>query len=805
MKVTYNWLKDFVNITASPEDMAKRLTSAGMEVEEIIYQNEHLHDVVVGRILKIEKHPQADKLVVCQVDIGKEITQIITAATNVFEGAVVPVSLPGADLVNGVKIQKAKMRGIESCGMFCSGEELGIDENYFEGAGVNGILILPSDMKVGQPIDKALQLDDVIFDINITPNRADCMSVIGIAREVCALYGLYMRKVNLSYDIDVYAKDTVRDYVNVKVTTPNCFRYMAAAVTDVKIERSPLWMRARLNAVGIKPINTLVDITNYVLIEMGQPLHAFDQELIGGSQINVRQAKSGEKIEVLNHNTYDLDEDIMVIADSEKPMVIAGVIGGTNSCINDNTKKCVLESAVFDLKSIRITSRRIGVRTDSSARYSKGVNVANAEMGMLRALHLISRIKCGKIVRGMIDIASQKNEARKIVVSVKLINDILGLQIASKDMLTILNNLGIESTIVGDKITCIVPPYREDLENDYDIAEEVIRLYGYDAYNNVDYELFKNSAVTEGHHHPRLLMERQFRNALVTNGFYENVSYTLVPSDMVGKLLLTDERKNLIRIANPISEDISCMRTSVAHSMFTNIAYNLSVGNYNLRIFECGRVYLTDTLPLEKLPTEKDMIALAVCEETFKTVKNMNFNFIKGMVEMILNKTSVDYKLVRSKQPYLHPGISADIIADGKLIGSFGQIHPVVAKNYDIPDYVVYAEIDDDYLASLPVKKIEAKEISKYPIVERDLAIVVDEKITAAEMLDTVKSSCGKLFYDANIFDIYRSQSVGENKKSIAFKIKLSDMNKTLTDEEVNKVVQKIVKTFSYKYGASLR
>ena len=305
MKVTYNWLKDFVNITASPEEIAERLTSAGMEVEEVIYQNKHLHDVVVGKILKIEKHPQADRLVVCQVDIGGEITQIITAATNVFEGAIVPVSLPGADLINGIKIQKTKMRGVESCGMFCSGEEIGIDENYFEGAGVNGILILPEDIKPGTPIDKALMLDDVIFDINITPNRADCMSVIGIAREVCALYGLDLKKVNLSYDIDVYAKDTVRNYVNVNVETPNCLRYMATAVTDVKIEKSPLWMRARLNAVGIKPISTMVDITNYVLIEMGQPLHAFDQSLIEGQEINVRQAKEGEVIEALNHNSYN--------------------------------------------------------------------------------------------------------------------------------------------------------------------------------------------------------------------------------------------------------------------------------------------------------------------------------------------------------------------------------------------------------------------------------------------------------------------------------------------------------------------
>ena len=348
-------------------------------------------------------------------------------------------------------------------------------------------------------------------------------------------------------------------------------------------------------------------------------------------------------------------------------------------------------------------------------------------------------------------------------------------------------------------MVCKIPPYREDLENDYDIAEEIIRLYGYDAYDNVNYELFKNSSVTEGHHHPRLLMERSFRNALVEHGFFENISYTLVPSDMADKLLLNDIRKNLIRIANPISDDISCMRTSMAHSMLSNIAYNISVGNRDIKIFECGRVYLTNTLPLTELPTEKNMIAIATLENKF------DFYCMKGIIELLLDKTSLQYTIERSTQPFLHPGISADIIAEGKVIGSFGQIHPIVAKNYDLHDNVFYAEIDDDYLASLPAKKIEAKEISKYPIVERDLAVVVDENVTAKEMLETIKSSCGKLFYKVNIFDIYRNKNLGENKKSIAFNVKLSDMNKTLTDEEVNKVIQKILKSFEYKYGAVLR
>ena len=799
MKVTYNWLKDMVDINVSPEELAKKLTSAGMEVEEIIYQNEHLHDVVVGKILKIEKHPNADKLVVCQVDIGGKITQIITAATNVFEGALVPVSLEGADLVNGIKISKTTMRGVESNGMFCSGEELGIDENYFEGAGVHGILILPNDIKPGTPIEKALMLDDVIFDVGITPNRADCMSVIGLAREVCALLGTNLKKINLSYDIDIYSKDTVRNYVNVEVNTKNCFRYMAGAITDVKIERSPLWLRARLNAVGIKPISTLVDITNYVLIECGQPLHAFDQANIGGQKINVRQAKQGEVISALNHNTYNLDEDVMVIADESRPMVIAGVIGGTDTCITNETKTCILESAVFDLKSIRVTSRKLGVRTDSSARYEKGVNVANAELGFARALHLVSKIKCGKVVRGMIDISSKKNEAREVVGDIKLINDILGVTIPTNDMVRILNSLDIATKVQGGKLVCNVPPFREDIENDYDLAEEIIRLYGYDVYDKLGYSLFEDATITEGKHNPRLWLERGMRNSLIEKGFYENVSYSLVSGDINDKLMLSNEENKIVRIANPISEDISCMRTSLAHSLLLNVNYNISVGNKSLRIFECGRTYIAKSLPLEELPVEKNYLAIAVCE------KGYDFFNLKGVVEGLLENTSAKYTLVRSSKKFLHPGVSADIVCGDVVIGSFGKIHPVVARNYDIPVDVVYAEIDTEYLASLPEKKIVVKPISKYPIVDRDLAIVVEENITTGELLESIKSSCGKLYYDSSLFDIYRSESLGENKKSMAFNIRLSDNEKTLTDEEVNAVMNKVMKALMYKHGAVLR
>lgn len=799
MKITYNWLKDFVNIDVSPEELAKKLTNAGMEVEEIIYQNEHLHHVVVGKILKIERHPQADKLVVCQVDIGKETTQIITAATNVFEGAVVPVSLPGADLVNGVKIEVSRLRGVESRGMFCSGEELGIDENYFEGAGVNGILILPNDFKVGTPIDKALMLDDVIFDVGVTPNRADCMSVIGLAREVCALLGRPMKKVNLNFPIDIYSKDTVRNYVNVTVDTPNCYRYMAGAITDVKIQRSPLWMRARLNAVDIKPISTMVDITNYVLIEMGQPLHAFDQTHIGGQKIVVRQAREGEKITALNHNTYTLDKDVMVIADEEKPMVIAGVIGGTNSCIEQDTKTVVLEAAVFDLKNIRLTSRKIGVRTDSSARYEKGVNVANAEMGLCRALHLVSKLGCGKVVRGVIDISSKKNEARDIVGSVSEINSILGVTIPASKMKNILDNLGIETKVLGDRLECKVPPYREDISNCNDLAEEVIRMYGYDVYDKVDIALFENARVTEGQNHPRLAMERKMRGVLVDYGFNETVNYSLVPSNMAEKLLLEDERKNMIRVSNPISDEISCLRTSMAHSLLSVLSYNQRVGNKDARLFEAGRIYLPKELPLKELPVEKNRLALVVHENGF------DFFNMKWVIEGLMSTVCSSFALQRSTEPYLHPGVSADIIVEDKVVGHFGQIHPLVAKNYEVSEKTYYAELDTSFLAELPAKRYSVKAVPKFPVVERDIAIVVDEDKTVEELSKAIKSACGKLFYGVKLFDIYRSSALGEGKKSLAFNIRLSDENKTLTEEDVTGVINKVLKALSFRFGAVLR
>ena len=800
MKVTYNWLKDFVDIDVSAEELAQKLTAAGFEVEEMEYVNEHLHDVFVGRITKKEKHPEADRLFVCQVDLGDRSVQIITSATNIFEGAVVPVSLDGADLVNGVKIKPTNFRGVKSDGMFCSGEELGIDENYFEGAGVNGILILPNDFKVGQKIEDALMLNDVVFDINVTPNRPDCNSVVGIAREICAIYGKKFKEFDVSYKT---VGGNVSDYVKVDVKTENCPRYSAAYVKNIKLERSPLWLRSRLHAVGIKTINTMVDITNYVLVEQGQPMHAFDYRYLDGKQIIVRQASKDEKIAVLNGQTYNLDEDVMVIADANKPVVIAGVIGGVNSCIADDTTDTVFECAVFDLKSVRLTAKKYGLATDSSARYSKGVNVNCPTLALKRALHMVSELGCGEIVDGIIDKSSRKLGQEKVLnISYSKVVKILGIDISKEKVVEILTNLGIKTTVNGDQLVCIPPILREDLNNDNDIAEEIIRIYGYDVYNDVEGGLFENSKITVGQYEPRLVMENGLKNILVDAGFYETLNYSLYSESACDKLLLAqdDIRRNVIKIANPISEDLSTARTVMAHALLLDISYNLSVGNRDLRFFETGKTYQPKSLPLTELPVENNRLSIAVCENGY------DFFMLKGLVENLLLGSGISYKLERSKEPYLHSGVSADIVAmDGKVVGWFGKVHKTVLKNYDISEDVYYAEVDTDYLASLPEKQYSTKEISKFPVVERDIAVVVDESVTNEQLMGAIKSACGKIFYDVNLFDIYRSDALGVGKKSMAYKIQFMSEEKTLTGDEIGAVINKILRSLEFRLGAKLR
>ena len=796
MKVTLNWLKDFIDIDLTPEELAEKLTNSGNEVEEIIYQDKYLKNVVVGQILDIQKHPNADKLVVCKVDIG-EITQIVTAAKNIKIGDKVPVSLPGANLANGIHIEKSKLRGVDSIGMFCSIEELGVTD--YDGE-ANGIMILDSDSKIGEPIAKTLLMDDVIFDINVTANRPDCMSIIGIAREISALTGKPIKKQNLEYKT---CDDDIKDYINVEVKDEQlCPRYIACAVKDINIQKSPKWLRARLVSVGIKPINNIVDITNYVLVEYGQPMHAFDHKYLDDKKIVIRRAKDGEEILTLNHNKYKLDDSILCVCDAHKPVVIAGIIGGMNSCVEPTTKTTILESASFDRASIRKTSRKIGVRTDSTARFEKGVDFSLQPLGMKRALNLVYTLNVGKIIKGKIDTIKKQLEDKVLDFSLNKIFKLLGLNIPNEDVLKILNNLGIKSTISGDQLRCVVPYYRQDIERYSDIAEEIIRIYGYNAYDNIDAKPLSGTSVTIGKDDNILKLARRLKYELCSYGFYECVNFSICSLNDRDKLLIdsTNNLYNMIKIANPISEDIGYLRTSMANSMFNTVAYNLSHKNEEFRLFEVGRVYLPKEIPLKELPCEVNMLSFcSVC-------KKDDFFVFKGIIENLLRDFDLPYKLAYSHKCFLHSGISADIIdkRSGELIGSFGKVHPKVIENFELSSNSFYAELNLDILSKSIEKKHNVNSISKYPYVDRDLAIVCDESVTCAEILDCVKKSCGKLYYNAKVFDIYRSPELN-NKKSVAFSIKLESKDKTLTDTEINSVINKILKDLEYKLKAVLR
>ena len=636
----------------------------------------------------------------------------------------------------------------------------------------------------------------------VTPNRPDCNSVVGIAREVCAMFGKKFKDFDVSYKT---VGGDVHDYVKIAVNTPNCPRYTGAFVKNIKLSRSPLWLRSRLFAVGIKPINTMVDITNYVLVEQGQPMHAFDYQYLDGHKIEVRQACKGEKIAVLNGNTYDLDDSVMVIADANKPVVIAGVIGGVNSCISPTTTESVFECAVFDLKSVRLTAKKYGLRTDSSARYEKGVNINSPTLALKRALHFVDMLRCGEIVDGILDICNQSEKLGKkqtLTLSYSKVIKILGIDIPQERVAEILNGLGIETTIRGDVLTCVPPILREDLQNENDIAEEVIRIYGYDVYNNVEGSVFENSTNTVGQFEPRLSMENGLKNILVDNGFFETLNYSLYSASACDKLLLRadDERRKVIAIANPISEDLSTVRTVMAHALLLDIAYNLSVGNKEMRFFEVGRVYQPKSLPLTELPNENNRLSFAVCENGF------DFFQMKKVVEDLLLGFPLKYTLRRSEQTYLHTGVSADILDEnGRVVGWFGKVHKTVLKNYNISSDVFYGELDTDYLASLPEKQYSTKEVSKFPPVERDIAVVVDESVTNEELSNAIKSACGKNCFDVQLFDIYRSQTLGDGKKSMAYKIVLASDDKTLTGDEIAAMIKKVLKSLEFRFGAKLR
>lgn len=801
MKVSLSWLKDFVDIDVDVETLADKLVGAGFEVEEIIDAGANMKNVVLGKIVELEKHPDADKLQICQIDVGgKELVQIVTGAQNVSKGDLVPVAMDNSLLPTGQEIKKGKLRGVPSNGMLCSGEELKLTESEYAGASVHGILIMNGEKyPLGTDMNVVLGNDDVVLDIGVTANRSDCNSVLGIAREVATVLNKPLKMPDVSFETDKSVK--VSDIIDVDVEDKElCPRYMAAAVSDIKIQDSPEIIQKRLKSVGLRPINNIVDITNYVLIEIGQPMHAFDKNYIEGGKIIPRRAKNGEKIVALNEKEYVLDDTMLVICDVKKPCAIGGVMGGLNSGINDKTNTIIFESAKFLRDNIRRTSRKLNLHSDSSFRYERGIDFDSQRLGIMRALSLIYKYGFGKIADGLIDRLSQDLTRNKVETSVEEINGILGIEVPKDTVLNILNSLQIQSEIDKDgKLTCVCPAFRDDIENANDLAEEVIRLYGYD---KVKSTLLKGGNQTLGGKNRQEKNIDVLKDICVYHGMSEILTYsfTTPKSFDILKLSQDDSRRNCVKLLKPLGEDLSVMRTTLAYSMISTLASNCLKSNKKAKLFEIANVYLPQTSDMSQLPSEVNTLALGRYGE------GEDFFTMKGIVEVILKKFGLNGEFKRADISYLHKGRSADIYVGKNLIGYLGEVHPEVAKSFDVSERMYIAELNVDMLNKLADCSYEFVAISNYPPIERDIAVVVDESVLAGDLLACVRKGGGNLLVDAKIFDIYRNKEVlGENKKSVAISLVFRLAERTLTDEEVNAKISRILTKLSSEHNAVLR
>ena len=802
MKVPFSWLKDYVDIGVTAQELEEKLFSCGFEVEELVYLGKDVENVVTCKILSCEKHPDADKLTVCQVDCGGLGTrQIVTAATNVFAGAIVPVALDGATVKHegGVqKIKTGKLRGVVSEGMFCSGEELGINDDFYEGAEVNGILILDMGTPLGVDIRSVVGIDDYIFDIALTANRPDCMSVYGIAREVAAVLKQKLRPLDLSYHT---VPTDVK--ISVEVLEPKlCPLYVGSYVKDVKIGASPRSLRRRLALMGLRSVNNVVDVTNYVLLEVGQPMHAFDRNYLRGDKIVVRCAKEGEKITTLDGKEFVLHPDNLLICDGERPAALAGVMGGLDSEIKPDTAEVFLEAACFARDSVRKTSRALGQRSDSSARFERGVYEIFPHTGMRRALALMEKLGCGTptsytAVAGR---SADAIEGKRVSTTYEKIDGVLGIHVSKEEVNAILERLGFTVTDGGKELSVLVPLWRDDIDGFPDLAEEVIRMYGY---GHIVPTFLENATVTHGGLTPAQKEELRFKETLAGEGFFEAYGYSFYsPKDFDLLRLPADApERRAVTVKNPLGEDLSVMRTILAPTMIANVVRNVRKGNDEGRLFELANVYLSDMVPPEELPEERKHVSLAIWGEG-------DFFDLKGALEGVAEAFGLKFEFVRGEKPFLHPGATAAVKMGEKEVGWIGELHPLVAEELALEKKVVLAELDYVSLSKKFRKGIVYRPVPKFPDVSRDLAVVVEEKVTCAELESCILRAC-KAAKRAELFDVYRDPlRLGKEKKSMAFRITFapdSNAEKGLSPETVDGFFNKIVANLKHNLGAELR
>lgn len=799
MLAPISWLKDYVDINVSPQTLAKKLVAIGFEVEDIIYQEKQATNVVVGKIVKVDKHPNADRLRVTQIDIGTKTIQVVTNVP-VEGGETIAVALDGAHLADGHNIVKGELRGVLSEGMLCGLEEVGVTEDDVQNQKMGDIIRFEEGTTLGQNALKALGYDDIILDVSITSNRPDCNSIYKLAKEVAVALGVDCKEPEINYQVTLPSVN-VTDMVSVDVKNQElCPRYMAAGVKNIKIFPSSQKIKSRLRAVGIRPINNIVDITNYVLMEIGQPMHSFDKRELEGDSIIVRNATNGETIISLDDKENKLNESMLVICDAVKPVAIAGIMGGANSGIKDDTQEVVFESAKFARDNVRRTSRALNLRSDSSARFEKGIDFASQEYGIKRALTLVYQSGSGDIVDGMIDVKVDYQKVREIEFTTRKLQEILGCKVPKKTLISILARLGIQVVERGKTLVALVKEDREDVVGVNDIAEEFIRVYGY---SHVKPTLFEFAGVQE----PVVDQKRAFldvaRDTLTACGFNESVTYSFMSPDFADKLLLAsdDSQRQTVRLLNPLGEALSVMRTTLVHSMLETLVYNQTHFNRSAALYEIAKVYLPKSLPLTELPDEQTRLCIGTYGE------GVDFFTVKGALEQTFTALNVNAKYERANKPFLHPGRSAQVIVNGKEVGYIGEIHPDVAKNYGVDNLRIYvAEISmDDIFDKCLLEKSKVKPFSKFPTIERDLAVVVDDGVLAGDMIDAVMSAKIKYLTDAKVFDTYKSEQIGKDKKSVAMSFSFSSLERTLTDEEIATEMAKILSALKRKVGAKIR
>ena len=805
MLAPLSWLKDYVDIDITPQELEEKLFSCGFEVEELYEVGKDISKVVVGYVLECEPIPDTH-LHVCQVDCGEHGTfQICCGADNVHKGGKFPAALVGASVyatakdhktVEGVMtISKGKLRGHESHGMLCSGVELGVNENMFPGADYNGLLVLPEDAPVGADVKPILGLDDWIFDIAITANRPDCQSIVGIAREIAAVLEKPFKAPALDYTED----DVTIENFSVTVDCPElCHRYSAHYVHDVKIEQAPLWMRRRLQLVGIGAISNIVDITNYILKELGQPMHAFDYATLEGDAINVRRAVEGEKITTLDEDELTLTTENMLICDGVKPVALAGVMGGLNSEIKDTTSNVLFESAKFARDNIRRTSRAVGKSSDSSSRYAKGVDEYSTVMAMKRALHLIEELNCGKVSKMHVDVNTGNSvESRELTVSIQRVNAVLGITVPNEDIIRIMTNLCFEPKVDGDALTLQIPAYREDMETYQDVAEEVIRMYGYD---HIVPTFMPTAQVTSGGQNVQQKTEMKLKRALCAAGAHECIHYSFFsPSDLdLLKLPEDAVERTAIRIMNPISEELSLMRTTLAASMINAVMNNQKKGNLEGRLFEIANKFIPKSLPLTEYPDERQTLCVAVFGE------KESFFTLKGIAQKVADTLHVEFEYANTTKTFLHPYQTAAIICNGEEVGYMGKLAYDVAANCDMRTPMFIMELDLEVLSQWYGKTAMFQPLPKFAEEQRDLAVVVDKTVTCGEIEKVMKEAC-KYITNIKLFDIYEGAQIAADKKSMAFSILFTPKNEAFGADSVDGFVKKILKQLGKNLGAEIR